>query len=149
MDKNNYKIKDSYDFQYHRNLFIICLITSIFLILLTVFLKDSLDFIFILFVPILLGFTIFEGIVLFKMLKDYKNCQFYEADFTTFHSFIKYHYFVIKINIDGNEVEKYTRMIFNSLFFSKRNLENFANKKVLIGYNPMKQKVLTFHVIKD
>lgn len=27
-----------------------------------------------------------------------------------------YHYFVIKINVNGNEVEKYTRMIFNSLF---------------------------------
>lgn len=40
-----------------------------------------------------------------------------------------YPYFVIKINVNGNEVEKYTRMIFNH-YFSKRNLENFVNNKV-------------------
>lgn len=139
-------IKNSYDCKYCRYNIIIL---SAFIILFTLlcFILNDLMIINFIVISIAIILLVKEFIVYICILKNYDKYQIIETSFNEFHFYIRKAYFVIKFEYNGKLIEINTRLMFNSLVYSERNVELFVGKKVLIGYNSLKNKVIVLKVI--
>lgn len=128
--ENIKQIKKSLDFKYY---LFWTVITGVFLILFfmpIIFVNEAIIY-FIIWLPIFLYYLV-RLILLFK---DAKNYKFYEVEFKEFHAFSRRIYFSIAINLDGSIIKRDTKAIFSASSFSINNIENYINRKVMIGYN--------------
>ena len=140
-------IKQSLDYKKYLSNILLLLLLIFFTIVACFFLKDYqiVNYIFIIVLVCLVIYNMINVIYLFKNINNY---EFIETEFKDFHFLIRRAYFVVKLNINNNNIEKETRCIFNSIFYSGLNVENYVGKKVLIGYNQYKNKILTIKIIK-
>lgn len=150
---NKMIVKQSVEYKYFRNTFLIlvifCIIwTGLFFGLSIYFSSFEIMFISLIFDIPLIPMSIYYGYRLIYLVKYSHNLEFKEVSFKEIHSTLfKTMYFTVELYIDENIIKKNTRAIFNSSPLSSRSIEIFNNKKVLIGFNQTDEYVITIKVL--
>lgn len=129
--------------------FIVCIIMA------SVFIALVMHFnVFDLYVMALFFTTPFAGMAIYYfhrmryLVKKADHYELQEVMFQEIHSTLfRTMYFTIKIRSRNTFVHRNTRAIFNTLVFSERNVGNFNNRKVLVGYNPQNRSVITIKIL--
>lgn len=85
-------------------------------------------------------------IILIKNANDYETQEvlFNEMNSTLFRSI----YFTVKVKTINGFLSKDTKAIFNAHVLSSRSVENFNNKKVLIGYNNKTEEIVVLKKVE-
>ncbi len=141
-------IRNSLDFRYfkwHAIMFLIFLIIGYLGYIFV--LGDIEEMLYIVFVSgALFLYCIIRMISLYFI---YKKCLFCEVEFKEFHTRIRMIYFEFHIYENDTPRKKYTRTIFSNYYISVNNIEDYLNKKMLIGYVPNKNKVIVIQKVGD